>query len=83
MCIAWLISIGAFFLQHTSTLSFDPALSSGDRPSHEFACLVVRAQSQDNAFFIPTVHGVRLLYHHSPSQPYTELLVIPPGGGLR
>ena len=43
------------------TLLFDPALSSGDRPSHEFAHLVVHPQLQDDAFFIRTVHGVHLL----------------------
>ena len=71
------------FLQHTAKLSFDPAVSSGDQPSCEFAHLVVKSQSQDDAFFIRTVYGVHLLYHHPTSQPSAELLVIPLGGGLR
>ena len=40
-----LLALEPSFLQRTSTLSFDPALSSGDRPSREFAHLVVHAQS--------------------------------------
>ena len=63
MCLVLELS----FLQHASTLSFDPALSSGDWLSREFARLVVWAQSLDDAFFIHTVHGVCLLYHHPPS----------------
>ena len=29
------------------------------------------------------IYSVRLLYHHPPSQPSVELLIIPHGGGLQ
>ena len=41
MCILGSLALEPLFLEYTSTLSFDPALSSGDWPSHEFAHLVV------------------------------------------
>ena len=39
-----LLALESLFLHHTSILSFDPALSSGDQPSRDFAHLVFRAQ---------------------------------------
>ena len=49
---------------------------------HEFSYVVAHAEAREPTFVVREVYGIRLVYYHHLAQPSSELLVIPPGGGL-
>ena len=65
-----------------SELTFQLPLNLSPPFAREFQCVVAHTEAHDPAFVVSEVHGARLAYYHHPDQPSSELLVIPPGGGL-
>ena len=71
-----------FFLQHVSDMTFRLSLDLSLRVAHEFQRVIAHAEACDPTFVVHKVHSARLVYYHHPAQHPSELLVIPPGGGL-
>ena len=70
------------FLQRVSELTLQLSPDLSHPVAHEFQHVVSCAEARDPAFVVHKVHGARLVYYHHPAHPSSELLVIPPGGGL-